>query len=326
MQRLLRTLPHNLNESYSQLLNSTPSNSPERKYLRRALVWLCFAMRPLHLDELAEAVVLDEGDSCLDRDNKLSDPYILVRLSRGIIDYNSATGAVSLAHLSIRTCLTSDWIQTSPIADFAVSESSAHKVMLRGCLTYLLFDDFSIGYDVGRDMALLYTQNRYPLLPYAADYWTHHLQDPDASDGALLLRFLATRHEQNAGNYGSWLRRIFWTKIPLRTVQSSHPLYYAASLGRTSLVRAIIKFESGVDLNAPGGMKGSSPIHVACFRGHKEIALILIKAGADCFLEDPGLGPGSSVAAWASTNSWREILELIKDMHPGVEIERRLWI
>ncbi len=274
-------------------------------------------MRPLYLEELAEAVVLDEGDSCLDSDNKLSDPYIIVQLSRGIIDYNRATGAVSLAHSSIRTCLTSEWIRTSPIADFAMSESSAHKIMLRGCLTYLLFDNFSIGYDVGQDMARRYELNRFPLLPYAADYWTQHLQDPDESDGALLLQFLATRGEHNAGNYGSWLRRILWLKIPLRVIQSSHPLYYAASLGKASLVRAIIKFDPAVDLDAPGGMKGSSPIHVACFRGHKEIARMLIEAGANCFLEDPGLGDGSSAALWASRNHWSRILQLIERMHPG---------
>lgn len=315
---MLQTLPHNLNESYSQFLNDTPLGSPERKYLRKALLWLCFAPKPLHLRELAEAVVLEDGDTSLVSDNRLSDPEVLVRLSHGLIDYNRFTGIVSLAHFSIRTCLTSEWIQSSPIADFAVSELSAHKSMLKGCLTYLLFDDFAIGY-ADFHTVVLYVRSNYPLLPYAADCWTYHLQDPYDSDGDPLAQFLATRREHNAGNYGHWLLHMLRGSIPLEVVQSSHPLYYASSLGMASLVKAIIKLDPTADLNAPGGMKGSWPIHVAGFRGYKEVSRILIEAGADPLAEDPAMGKGSGVTAifWARSNSWDDLLALIEQMHPG---------
>lgn len=289
--------------------------------MRRALIWLCFAARPLQLHELAEAVVLDEGDSSLDRDNMLSDPYLLVQISHGIIYYNRDTGVVTLAHLSIRSCLTSEWILSSPISDFAVSETIAHKTILRTCLTYLLFDEFSIGYGA-KAAQQLYRPTKYQLMPYVIHQWSFHLRYLDESDVALLLRFLDTRTNENSGNYGHWLLRVLWTQIPPDVVQDTHPLYYAASLGLTSLTKAILKFDpTGLaNINCPGGRRGSFPIHVAAYRGYKAVMRVLIEAGADCMAQDPGLGPGGHTNAvnWSKTHGWDDLVALIEQMHPGL--------
>lgn len=319
VRNLLKALPNNLNESYSQLLNETPLGSSDRRYLQKALLWLCFAARPLTLHELGEAVVLEDGDTTLDGDSRLRDPAMLVRLAHGIIDYDRPTGVVSLAHSSIRTCLTSTWAQSSAIADFAMTESSAHNAILRDCLTCLLFDDFGIGYGTNRATERFHLRDRFRLATYAADYWTYHILEPDDSEKHLLLRFLATRGDANAGNYGHWLHHAQKGKASLAAVQRSHPLYYASSLGISSLVKAIIQFDASADLSAPGGSKGSSPIHVAGYRMQKDVFRILIEAGARPLAADPGMGRGSRVNAifYAETNGWSDVLVLIEQMYPG---------
>ena len=158
-------------------------------------------------------------------------------------------------------------------------------------------------------------------MPYVIHQWTFHLQNADESDGALLLRFLDTRNNESSGNYGHWLLRILWTRLPPDVVEDSHPLYYAASLGLTSLAKALIKFDPTAvpNINSPGGRRGSYPIHVAAYRGHKEVIRVLVEAGADCMAQDPGLGPGGHTNAinWSKTHGWDDLVALIERMHPG---------
>jgi len=46
-----------LDETYERILNSIEDE--DQQYARRALVWLAFSIRPLHIEELAEAAVVD---------------------------------------------------------------------------------------------------------------------------------------------------------------------------------------------------------------------------------------------------------------------------
>jgi hypothetical protein len=71
-------MPNDLNESYERILRQFNSEASRRKcyqkYMRRTLLWLCFATRPLRLAELSEAIVVEEDDAGLDTDLRLRDP------------------------------------------------------------------------------------------------------------------------------------------------------------------------------------------------------------------------------------------------------------
>lgn len=53
----LRRLPRTLDETYTRILNNIEDEY--QQYARRALVWLAFSIRPLRIEELAEAAVVD---------------------------------------------------------------------------------------------------------------------------------------------------------------------------------------------------------------------------------------------------------------------------
>jgi len=56
-------------------------------------------------------------------------------------------------------------------------------------------------------------------------------------------------------------------------------IHKAASVGNIEAVKQHLT--AGTDLNAKGGVNGSTPLHVAAAYGHKEIVELLIDKGAD---------------------------------------------
>ena len=77
-----------------------------------------------------------------------------------------------------------------------------------------------------------------------------------------------------------WMFVIAWfagcttvTKPPALTI------WDAAELGRVEVIRQHLNV--GTDLNTLGGITGLTALHQASFHGRVEIALLLIKAGAD---------------------------------------------
>jgi cytochrome c len=80
------------------------------------------------------------------------------------------------------------------------------------------------------------------------------------------------------------------------TVPGVSPLSVASQFGRTDVVIALLEKGADPDFNRPAEvMEGDNdvlgaPIHEAARNGHAEIVQLLIDAGANPTLEDPGLG------------------------------------
>ena len=80
---------------------------------------------------------------------------------------------VSLAHSSVKTFLTSDWIQQSPVAEFMLGGNTVHKKLMRTWLTYLCFAKFQNGCKQSA-FACHERPSKYPLLAYAVENWAFH--------------------------------------------------------------------------------------------------------------------------------------------------------
>lgn len=315
-RKALSDMPQNLNETYERLVSRVHADSPDRRLLHRTLLWLSFAARPLSLLELGDAVVLEDGDTGFDDDSRLRYPEILVELARGLLDYDQETKIVSLAHSSIKTFLTSKWIRQSSVADFALEETSAHRILMKKCLMYLCFSEFKIG--AGRSHPINESvAAKYPLLAYAAHNWTLHIKNISKEDwGHHINPLLSTRVLPHGGNFGFWIQCI--TKFhSCQIIQRTSPLYYAASFGYVNLVRAILDFDQTVDLEQPGGQFGSTALQVACFYKQQEIVRLLVKAGGDCFSPDGSqIEGGFTSFFWAQSNGWEDIMELMTRLRP----------
>lgn len=138
MRHALANMPENLQETYASMLNRIPK--ADHALAREALLWLSFADEPLNLAELSEAVVLEESDTRLDDDSRLYRPQILLDICQGFVDFSM--GKITLAHSSIKTFLCSEWIQSSAVEFFGLNPATGNRILMRKCLTYLLFEDF----------------------------------------------------------------------------------------------------------------------------------------------------------------------------------------
>ena len=288
VREALKTLPESLQASYEAILSRISKD--DREIVRSALFWLCFSVRPLSLAELNEAVMLDDDQTFVGDDTRLSQDDVILRLCQGLIevqgdatqDYDllGQPTMLVLGHSSVKTYLTSSDILTSHASFFAFHPHNGDGILMRKCLQYLSLTHFRPGYiDSASDLADLQTE--YPLLHYSAYYWALHAAStvPTASEKDLILRFLATKQMPNGGNFALWVQLLIFD-VDRESVERTQPLYYAASFGLTAVVATILGTE-GVDIDAPGGRFGSTPLFVACWREHLDVARLLLAAGAE---------------------------------------------
>jgi len=306
----LGDLPSTLNDTYAQLLQRIPGH--DRNIARNAFMWLSFSIKRLTLRQLAEAVVLEETDRDLNDDLRLTDPASIIEICQGLVQLED--GNVTLAHDSIRACLMSDWIQKSPVADFWLESDTSHRIIMRKCLAYLFFDEFAKGH-IKDTEAYVHRGRKYPLIDYAALCWPDHAANTrlQTDDEQLILEFFKTKSLPKGGNFDSWVQALLET-VDTRSIERIQPLYYAASYNMVPIVKLLLRQGSGVDINKPGGRFGSTPFAIACYRGHSEVAKLLLEAGADPSVRDGGTG--ASALAMAKARDMEEVVEMI-EMHPS---------
>lgn len=283
MRASLSNLPGTLREMYVNTLERVdPEDIP---FVREALFWLSFAKQPLTLKSLNEVVVLDETCTVLDEDMMLVPRDILLQICQGLISVDQV-GHVNLAHSSVKDFLTSDWIRSSRVGHFALDSATADATIMRKCLTYLCLDNFKDGYGEYRERPKVRS-----FLYYASYFWPTHgtYCDFGKSERQLVNRFFATRKLPRRGNYGVWIESLI-PGVDTSIIENTEPLYYAASFGMASVVKAILASDPDVNVNAPGGRVGATPLFAAGWRHNYEVVEILLKAGADPKITDPGTG------------------------------------
>ncbi|KPM43638.1 hypothetical protein AK830_g2938 [Neonectria ditissima] len=288
----LLDMPTTLNDTYVGILGRIQER--DREIAREALLWLCFSLRPLTLEELAEAVVLRESDTYIDDDCRLTNPIIIVDICRDLVVRNPSY--ITLAHDSIRSFLTSAHIRSTPAAFFALNATVAHSRILRKSLCYLRLDAFESGPIPGMG-AFNDRFKYYPLNSYVVPYWPIHSERYKLTsyDESLILAFFDTKKLRNGSSFDSWVQMLLSTQN-LEPIQRTQPLYYAASFNMLSVIKILLRPELGVDLDHPGGRFGSPPLFVALWRGNIEAAKLLLEAGANPYHCDSSFETSKSLA------------------------------
>ncbi|KAM7215162.1 hypothetical protein V8F06_009480 [Rhypophila decipiens] len=299
-RRALSELPRDLNQTYSQLLSRIKSKRG-RTFLRRALLWLCYASRPLRLTELNEAIVIEEGDTDIDDECRLLDnPNFLIDLAQGLLELNTQPGegepTVFLSHSSIKTVLTSDWIKTSTAAEYGFDKCTAHRYIMQTCVAYLTFLP-TTGSDLFTFMRL---RTEYPLLCYASHGWAWHVRNAVHTDWLAIERLLYAQSQPSLSrtdaverrlddHYLAWVQLITGGTVQNEIINTTHPLYYASSLrGCRGESQAMLKYDKSAipNLETKGGIAGSTVLQAACYRRQLGVATVLVEAGANPLSSD----------------------------------------
>jgi ankyrin repeat protein len=294
IRRILNELPATLDETYERTLQEISKDKKEHAY--RLFQCLVAAIRPLHVEELAElfAIEIDQAVAPNVMEGwrpENPEEAILSACSTliAIIDGDQSSKIVQFSHFSVKEFLTSDRLRISEVGyihHYHIPLATAHTLLARACLTVLL------QLDEGIDKERLAT---FPLAFYAAQYW-----------------FVHAKHEGVARRVQNAMKRLFepgnpclaawiwiydvdgdWNQkfIDRITDRPSRPeataLYYAASCGLCGLAEYLISAH-GEDVNAKCGDRGS-PLHAALEWGHLDVVTLLIDHGADANMVD-GLG------------------------------------
>jgi hypothetical protein len=292
----LQELPRGLNETYERILGKVPKTDTET--VRRILMWLAFAVTPLKLEALHEAVAIEPGVDYIDEDTRLSSPQDILSLV-GSLASVSDQGYVRLAHLSVKDFLLSSEIcQHNSCAIFGLKLSDGNNELALNCLTYLFFKDLAVGpslsaSDYGDRLA------KYPLFKHAAFEWTYYVRASSPSEEVLDL--IHKFFNRRSGTFMSWVQVLNASRPSRWDVYPKHatPLYYAASFGLTDTVEALIR--DGADLDAPGSRFGGTALHAATLREHIPAIKLLLEAGANPSKADFNLvSPLHSAAAYGN--------------------------
>lgn len=287
MRRALQKLPPTLEDRYADLLTNIAYG--HRSLARQALFWLTFAKRPLRLEELNEAVIVQDNQAAIDEEDRLCHSGLILEICRGLIDHHS--GFITLAHSSVARFLVTPDIVSRKTAYFVLRSGEGDRDLMHMCLRYLSMECFTSGPCRTVDELALRLQS-YPLLSYAATCWATHANglEFDQFDVDSIMKFLQTHHLSRGGNYGSWIQILLpetalWDAEGLRDI---HPLYYAASFGLVKIVSLILESDRELDIDTRGGRFRSTPLFVACWRGYYDLARVLISAGANPKIVDKG--------------------------------------
>ena len=285
---------------------------------RRILTLLCFASRPLTVQEVIDGVAVElNSSSGLNRKRRLQDFNNIQEICIGFIDIGPGadyttelyheeelTLTVRIAHFSVQEYLKSERIRHRKAAAFSLTSDVAHAEIAQICLVYLLEHGLS---SANLDRSLL---QEFPLAQYAATYWYHHYQNTvhyafERNDFILKLF-------QRQDSFMTWVKlhdidRPWDTSIDFRLTLDdiAAPVYYASLMGLDQVLHKLINskqlesttipalppastFNVFKKFNTKGGLFGNA-LQAASGEGHDKVMQMLLDQGVDVNAQGGGV-------------------------------------
>ncbi|KAJ8125404.1 hypothetical protein O1611_g8235 [Lasiodiplodia mahajangana] len=274
--KTLETLPSNINDIYSSVLNRI-SSKRLAFMLEKLLIIVATAKRLLSTEALAHAITIEHGDDDID-ELALPDVRYLASMCAGLIVIDPS-GSIRLSHETIGS-----YIEKTGIKHF----KSGHVVLAELCLIYLNFSAFSSGACDGpeRDMMIQARQFKYPFFRYATTHWGIHAQLahdhvsllPEASIIDQLTENLMSKPRNIASaTQFMWLDDIEESS-GWDVEEHVHGLHLAAYFGLSRTIANLLA--TGANADVQDGLQ-TTPLMYAAQAGHTNIVQLLLASGAD---------------------------------------------
>lgn len=280
----------------------------------KVLAWVLHAARPLSVAELMEALAVEEWSDKADPENR-PDVEDVLECCMGLITIRTDE-TVHFSHYTAKRYLLTNSMIPSTL------------YLAKICLTYLLFDNIEDAIEP------------LPLLQYAAQYWTVHLneyqQDAEIIEHFKRLVFDRTKfHFMLLARYGSpdeakplkissplhltaraglsFLTALLleWDPelcLPWRDTEGRTALHEAGTGGTPEIANQLIKWNSR--LVNKRDKEGRTPLHYAAKAGRVEIIQILLSNGGDPSKKDiRGLDSLFVALAWREDEAARIIFD-----------------
>lgn len=150
IRTMLQNLPADLGETYDRLLGRLIGRQRER-LIRRMFEWILCSKRPLHIDEMQEAIAFTIDDISWDASKIPTDMRRLVRACGNLVVVDEEMSNVHFAHHTVEQYLLSRPVLLG--SSFPFSLQQADVTAAETCLAYLSFTDFEAQITIRMDTA-----------------------------------------------------------------------------------------------------------------------------------------------------------------------------
>ena len=291
LRNIVSEMPAEINKLYERDLEKVQSLNPAKKARAIAVLrWILFALRPLTVRELAEAIATTTDDSAEtyphdDLPDSWSSGYVdeqyvntyirrscgsLVELHGDVEKKLLALHTVHFTHFSVKEyLLRSDVFHTGQTRLGRIcfpDGDEEHDRLARSCLQYLCYDVFGKknGFSEGKKL------ERYPFLAYAAKFWyVHALLDKRMSED--IVPRAEKLFDSSKSNWILW-SRVFENDLKFYDQPSPY-----SSIGSHDFLIYCYKAEGHGKLDKQPG-----PIYFAALLGLTEFVKALRSQGLDC--------------------------------------------
>ncbi|CAH0047285.1 unnamed protein product [Clonostachys solani] len=302
LERTINTTPSGLDHLYERHWTRITRSELERDRAFSLLRWAAFAIRPLTVGEIIEAVLIDEDNDCVrfdDLPDVISDEFIndeILHLCSPLLELGDllpkasspSHRTVQLAHFTVKEFL----VHRLPIRDIGTNgdlqtslEQRQHTLLARLCLCYVR------SHQTWCDATTNPTGNhpQANFRRYAASSWYAHADFgvPLEMDEGTLERILEFMDEAHP-SWNSW-RAWFDAQNEEEAEYAEDetttpgPIYYAVRLGQTTVALRQINSRSCIEEQIEGRR---SPLHRACFDGNMAIIEAMFESGASITARD----------------------------------------
>ena len=291
------------------------------------LRWAAFALRPLTILELTEALLIADEDSCDDLlvdelPDSIDEEYIrseilgpcgsLLETRKAADTDNLGSMTLHVAHFSVKQYI----LCKLPSHGFLVAneqlrhsnEAVQNNILAKMCLRYL-----NIPIVWQRPLQLTSGPVPRAFLQYAVNSWPDHAK-MDGFKFEEVTMLINDFFEPGNPRWQSWIKWIDPT-LELEGVAFAGPLFYASSLGLEDTVVHLLN-SSKVDID-DADEPNRTALQGACLAGHRDIVRLLLDRGADITVADR---TGRTALSLASNKGHVDVVRLLLEHGADVTV------
>lgn len=202
-RRALDSLPPDLPTTYERILDRVNGSAKENRIIvQRTLRWILWAVCPLPLAALSEAISVSIGDQMLDRE-AVVDPEAILQWCGSLVRRVPGVDILELAHYSVKEFLQGiDAHVCSPYMEYRANVAQDGLELAKTCLTYLCFEDFDL--DESQDSRKMMSFFKdYRFLRYCVQHWDNHARITE--DDESLVEMVQGWMNNRTNQYSAWM-------------------------------------------------------------------------------------------------------------------------
>ena len=313
LERIVENMPLGLTETYKknwEAIKRQPADDQDRAFA--ILRWITFALRPLSISEISEALVVNAYANCgslpIDElPDDIDEEYIdneilaicgsLVEVRRGSTEEQSGSKTIHLIHPSVREFLMSVLpkhemlLDEASTVEHAASPADQHRYLSTVCLAYLNYDN--VWNDSGSNQNCV---SGHPFLDYAARFWHLHIENV-VNEDPWTSRMVSDLFHTGGSTFSQWARYFETCQKAEDSEEKAAgtPMYYATLFNLHTIMESMWS-EDKTQLNVLGGQYGY-PLQAACAKHNDRPFDMLMRWGADVNAEGGQFGVALIAAA-----------------------------